>query len=162
MEISIRNAAPDDLEAILALNELVVPAVNSLSISDIRWFHDHAHQFRVAHADETLAGFLIGFLEGSSYGSDNYRWFAERYERFAYVDRIAVSLDARRYGIASMLYDDLLAGLPGSVPVLTCEVNLRPPNPGSIAFHERLGFEEAGRQEVDGGAKEVALLVRRI
>ena len=41
---------------------------------------------------------------------------------------------------------------------ITCEVNTRPANPDSMAFHERLGFREVGRQQTEGGAKEVALL----
>jgi hypothetical protein len=36
--------------------------------------------------------------------------------------------------------------------VLTCEVNLRPPNEGSLRFHRRLGFREVGRQETPYGA----------
>lgn len=162
MKTSIRNAVPADLGLVLDLNELVVPNVNSLTLDRMRWFHDHAHRFRVAERDGRVSGFLIGFFEGSAYESDNYRWFASRYDRFAYVDRVAVSPEARRFGIASMLYDDLLDGLPGDVPALTCEVNLRPPNPGSLAFHERFGFEEVGRQETEGGAKEVLLLARKL
>ncbi|HXV37437.1 MAG TPA: hypothetical protein VEC18_09820 [Myxococcota bacterium] len=33
-----------------------------------------------------------------------------------------------------------------------------PPNPGSLAFHERCGFVEVGRQDTDGGAKLVCLV----
>ena len=39
-----------------------------------------------------------------------------------------------------------------------CEVNLEPPNPGSLAFHTRIGFAEVGRQSTKGGANVVALL----
>ena len=33
----------------------------------------------------------------------------------------------------------------------TLEVNLRPRNDGSLAFHDRLGFVEVGQQETDYG-----------
>ena len=41
---------------------------------------------------------------------------------------------------------------------MTCEVNIRPPNDGSMHFHERLGFRQVASQEIDGGKKEVALM----
>jgi predicted GNAT superfamily acetyltransferase len=28
---------------------------------------------------------------------------------------------------------------------LCCEVNVEPPNPGSLRFHERIGFAEVGQ-----------------
>ncbi len=42
---------------------------------------------------------------------------------------------------------------------VTCEVNLVPPNPGSLAFHHRLGFERMGELQHIPGEKEVAMLV---
>ena len=41
---------------------------------------------------------------------------------------------------------------------VTCEVNLQPPNPRSLSFHERLGFREVGRQSTKGGAFTVILM----
>jgi predicted GNAT superfamily acetyltransferase len=35
-----------------------------------------------------------------------------------------------------------------------------PPNPGSLAFHERLGFKQVGVRQEEGGAKAVALMER--
>ena len=52
--------------------------------------------------------------------------------------------------------------LRGFAPVLTCEVNLRPPNEGSIAYHERHGFKRVGTQETEGGSKEVAMMEKRL
>jgi predicted GNAT superfamily acetyltransferase len=44
---------------------------------------------------------------------------------------------------------------------LTCEVNLDPPNPGSLAFHQHREFVEVGRmRHVDG--RHVALLQKQI
>ena len=45
---------------------------------------------------------------------------------------------------------------------MTCEVNLRPPNPGSMAFHRAMGFDEVGTQNTEGGSKTVSLLVKRL
>jgi uncharacterized protein len=45
---------------------------------------------------------------------------------------------------------------------ITCEVNLRPPNPVSDAFHARLGFTEVGRAMFGNGAKAVRYLMRNV
>lgn len=46
--IELRNAQPEDLQDILAINEAAVPAVNSLSPHDMRRLFDQAASFRVA------------------------------------------------------------------------------------------------------------------
>lgn len=162
MPFRLRDLNPEDIDAVLELNESVVPAVNSLSRTEMEWFAGNAAYFRVAADDRAVGAFLVGLRAGSNYGSPNYRWFSERYDDFAYVDRVAVAGFARRHGLASALYDDFAAQVRGDVAVMTCEVNLRPPNPGSMRFHERRGFRQVGRQETDGGAKEVALLELRL
>ena len=76
--------------------------------------------------------------------SVNFLWFKERYANFIYVDRVVVAADARRMGVASRLYDDVEDHARASdAPLITCEINLRPPNPDSIAFHDRHDFIEA-------------------
>jgi predicted GNAT superfamily acetyltransferase len=92
----------------------------------------------------------------------NYRWFCDRYDDFAYVDRIAVAAAGRRLGLASSLYDDFAAAMPSSVNVMTCEVNIRPPNAGSVLFHTRLGFREVGTLSSDDGSKKVSLLLKNL
>jgi predicted GNAT superfamily acetyltransferase len=41
---------------------------------------------------------------------------------------------------------------------VTCEVNLEPPNPGSLRFHRRFGFEDVDTQATKGGNVVVQLL----
>lgn len=150
------------LEEILALNEASVPAVNSLDLEQMRWFHDRAPYFRCLRVEDRLAGFLIGLGPGLDYASPNYRWFCGKHERFGYVDRVAVAKDFRRLGIASRLYDDFADTLRGEVPVMTCEVNIRPPNESSMAYHLRHGFVRVATQKTEGGAKEVALMEKTL
>ncbi len=157
MKVTLRDAVAEDLKQVFALNEANVPAVGKVPIEKMHWFRDHAHYFRVAVAEDFLAAFLIGLRPGTSYESSNYRWFCENYDDFAYVDRIAVSDQARRLGLASRLYDDFAAAM-AEAGVMTCEVNILPPNPSSMRFHERRGFRQVGTIEYEPGAKEVALL----
>ena len=158
---SIRDVREDDLEHVLLINESVVPAVNSIDLSQMQWFAQHAAYFRVTVQEEAIAAFLIGLRPGTTYGSENYRWFCENYSEFGYVDRIAVHQDARRFGLATRMYQDFETRLPGSVEVMTCEVNVRPPNESSMRFHERYGFRQVGSQHTEGGRKEVALMEKK-
>lgn len=159
--MQILRIVPDDFDAVLALNESVVPHVNSIGHEELRWFTDHAAYCHAVKSAGRLAGFLIGLRPGTEYKSLNYRWFCERYEDFAYIDRVAVANWARRRGIAALLYDDF-ATSQADAPRMTCEVNIRPPNEGSQLFHQRQGFRPVGSQELDGGTKEVSLLEKRL
>lgn len=150
------------LEEALALNEASVPAVNSLDLDQMRWFAANAPYFRCVQPEGRLAGFLIGLGPGLDYASPNYQWFCRKYKMFGYVDRVAVAQDFRRRGIGSLLYDDFADTLRGRVPVMTCEVNIRPPNESSMAYHLRHGFVCVAKQETEGGAKEVALMEKTL
>jgi predicted GNAT superfamily acetyltransferase len=151
-----------DLADVLALNEASVPHVNSLDRDAMEWFVDNAPYFRVARIDGELAGFLIGLQPGLDYASPNYQWFCRKHASFGYIDRVAVAAHARRRGVGSQLYDDFAATLRGFVPLLTCEVNIKPPNESSMLYHERHGFVCIATQETEGGKKEVALMEKRL
>ena len=87
----IRKVSLTELDVLLALNESEVPHVGSIDIERMHWFAKNADYFKVAQQDEQIAGFLVGFRPGSAYQSPNYRWFCDRYDDFAYVDRVAVA-----------------------------------------------------------------------
>ncbi|MBU6373876.1 MAG: GNAT family N-acetyltransferase [Alphaproteobacteria bacterium] len=143
--------------AVLALNESVVEKTGPLDAARLAWMISEA--FQAVQVGEGRDAVLLAFAEGSAYDSPNYRWLAARYPRFTYVDRIVVAPHARGRGLARALYDGLIAKTRRTGrPVVTCEVNLEPPNPGSDAFHAALGFEEVGRGSPDGGKKLVRYL----
>lgn len=157
----ISPLSKEDYNDVLTLNELSVPHVSSIGMQDVDWFANNAAFFRVAHIDDAFAGYLIGLRPGTTYKSLNYRWFCEHYKDFAYIDRVAVAASARRHGVASALYDAFEAS-QRDASVLTCEVNLRPPNDASMQYHLRRGFRQVGTQELDGGSKEVAMLEKQL
>lgn len=158
--ISLHHVAESDLPDVLRLNEAAVPAVNSVDLEQMQWFAGNAAYFRVAENDGRFAGFLVGMRPGTAYASPNYRWFCKRYDDFGYIDRVAVAADAQRLGVATALYRDFEASLPPGVGVLTCEVNINPPNESSMRFHEGFGFRTVGTQTLDDGRKEVALMAK--
>lgn len=160
--MQILDVSPADIDDVWQLNQISVPHVSSIDLEEMQWFASHAHYFRIVRSEGKLGGFLIGLRPGLLYDSLNYRWFTANYEDFGYVDRVAVSSAARRQGIASRLYDDFAATLVGKVDVMTCEVNIRPPNDSSMQYHIRRGFVQVGKQETEGGKKEVALLEMKL
>jgi predicted GNAT superfamily acetyltransferase len=164
MQFRIRNATSADLPAVLAMNEAAVPHVNSLSPARMQDLHVEAAWFRVAarQSNDELSAFLIGLAPDAKYDSPNFLWFCRNYPSFAYIDRIAVADDARRSGLGTALYDDFEAAFSNRVPLLVCEVNLRPANPASMEFHRRRGFTQAGSQVIDDGNKEVAMMVKQL
>ena len=162
MTYSIRDVREDELASVLDLNEASTPAVNSVSLRQMQWFRKHAAYFRVATDGDDLGAFLIGMRPGTSYASENYAWFCRHYDDFGYIDRVAVAPHARRLGLATRLYDDFRATLATTVPVMTCEVNVVPPNESSMRFHHQRGFRQVGTQDTEGGAKRVALLEKKL
>ena len=89
--------------------------------------------------------FLIAFDQTAPYENANFAWMKAWFERFIYIDRVIVAKTHQRQGLARRLYDDLIAeARTAGYPRITCEVNADPPNPGSDAFHERMGFAPIG------------------
>lgn len=162
MSISFRDIEAADVDWVETQNNLAVPNVNALSGPALLALLNRSAYQRIALHNGERAGFLIAFGVGADYGSMNYRWFSERYDDFLYVDRIVVSSDARGEGIGENLYQDLFEFAGSRVSRITCEVNERPPNPGSMRFHERLGFSIVGRQETDAGTKSVAMMAKSL
>jgi len=160
MDYILRDVSEADFEAVLILNQSEVQYVGSVDLHKMQWFAANAAYFRLMTTDDKLAAYLIGMRPGTSYESPNYRWFCDRYDEFAYVDRVVVAEFARRDGLASRLYEDFAHAMPDSVGIMTCEVSISPPNETSMRFHERLGFRQVGSQAKAGG--KVAMLVRDI
>jgi predicted GNAT superfamily acetyltransferase len=159
-ELQFRPLESGDLRAVHAMNEAAVPAVSHVSIEELRDLDSMAEHFMVAVQGDALAGFIILLASGASYTSLNYQWFSVRFNDFLYVDRIVIDSSFHRQGIASRFYAQAWdTACQRSIP-LTCEVNVEPPNPQSMAFHEALGFHELGRQPTEGGAKQVSLMAR--
>lgn len=160
----IRPFAPGDTACVLAANEASLPAVNSLTEDDLADLVGQSAVTLVAEVDGAPAGLLICLDHTARYASRNFAWLKDRLGTFAYVDRIALAPGARGRGLGEALYRSLLRHLAADprhrdLP-LACEVNSRPANPGSLRFHQRLGFREIG--SADHGDKAVIYLARPV
>ncbi len=160
MPVIVRPLEDVDLDAVVALNNAAVPAVPE---TGRRAMAELVVTAALAVVAEEVPGRPIGFLlamdPGTDYDSENYRWFDGRGQDFVYVDRIVVGEGVRGSGTGRLLYDAAFdrARAEGRGHV-DCEVNVRPENPGSLRFHDRLGFVRVGEQETKGGSVRVALL----
>ena len=95
---------------------------------------------------------LIAFDQGADYDSPNFGWFKSRHARFVYIDRIVVARRAQGRGLARRLYETLCdSAHTAGHDRIVCEINLEPANPGSIAFHDKLGFAEVGQARLANG-----------
>jgi hypothetical protein len=145
-----------------------VLGLNNAHAQDLSWLepeklrHITAHAFLARRIGDVDA-FIIALDQDAGYDSPNFLWFRDRYPRFIYVDRVVVTPAARGRGYARLLYDDLFdrAAEAGHTRVV-CEVNSRPPNPRSDAFHAALGFHEVGKASIHDDSKSVRYLVRRL
>ena len=160
--LTIRDATPADHAAVLALNNSHTPHVNALTEEEFAWLVAHAGYFRVAADAGGIAGFVLCLPAGTEYWSGNYRWFTERYTDFLYLDRVVVSPGVRRGGVGRALYDDVHTTAAGRWLRIVLEVNLRPPNPVSTAFHEAMRYRAVGVREYDEGQKAVQMYEREI
>jgi predicted GNAT superfamily acetyltransferase len=149
--IDLRPIDDADLRAVLELNNANVPAVNELDLTALAAIVKVSTVALVAvdDRDGALAGFCLVLPPGTDYGSGNYAWFGERYDDFVYLDRVAVDRTRRTLGVGRALYAEVERLVTAEWFLL--EVNLRPRNDVSLAFHERLGFTEVGQRETDYG-----------
>lgn len=155
----MRAYEPDDAASVLAINTECLPEVGEMDDDKLAYFADNAEFFAVEQDDDgEIIGFLIGLDETTTgYGSNNYAWFKERYPKFAYVDRIALTESARGQGLGAKFYEAFEAWAFGHGKLyLTAEVNTVPDNPHSHHFHQKTGFVETGRGNPYGGDEEVA------
>lgn len=142
------------------INNSGYPAVPLAQAEDIAALMALSCLVLIAEDDQGVPlGFLMAMDPGQDYDSENYVFFESRFTNHLYIDRIVLTEEARGLGVGSELYERVFqrAKDDGRERV-TCEVNLEPPNPGSLRFHRRWGFEDVDTQPTKGGHVVVQLL----
>lgn len=153
----VRDATTADFDAIVRLNLESEHFLSRMDLARLRVLREQAAYLRVVD-DGDIAAFLLAFAPGSAYDSENYRWFAARYTRFIYVDRVVVAQAHRGRGLGARLYEDVFAfAREHGLERVVCEFDVDPPNPVSAKFHARFGFREVGSRQVSYADKRVSM-----
>jgi uncharacterized protein len=145
------NQVPPSSHAdMLALNQVHQVETSALDMAALQRMLGTAFYADVAGGGAD--GFIIAFDQDADYDSPNFVWFQARYDRFVYVDRIIVATHARGQGLARSFYTKLFTYARGAGHRrVVCEINIDPPNPGSLAFHLALGFVELAQVRLGNG-----------
>jgi predicted GNAT superfamily acetyltransferase len=153
-QAAVRDIETADLVRVLEINNANTPGVSELTMSELETdIKNCLHALAIENELGEVCAFCITFDPGAPDAGDNHRWFAERYESFVYLDRIAIDSNHQNRGLGALLYQSveqrMLALAEHSL--LCCEVNLEPPNQGSLRFHHRIGFTEVGQHSPQQG-----------
>ena len=139
---------PDD-EAVRALNNAFAAETSFLNAED--WARLVA-QARAAVCVAPADAFLLVLDQDADYMSPNFLWWKERRQRFLYVDRVVVAHKAQGRGLGRQLYTHAMTEARRlGFDRIVCEINIDPPNPASVAFHQALGFVPTGEQRLPNG-----------
>lgn len=156
----LRPIDPTDVPAVLALNEADVHLLAPMDGPRLTQLLGWAERADVVDVDGTVAGFVLTIRPGSAYDSENYRWFTERYgDDFGYLDRVVLGPAFRRQGLGGLMYDAVEADARAHGR-LALEVNSRPANEPSLAFHAARGFTVVGERVEPG--KTIAMMVKEL
>lgn len=129
----------EQFERVLTLNNIHAKETSYLETADLERLISRSYLTKTIGE---LDAFLIAMSHSSPHDGINYSWFKERFDSFAYIDRIVTAEHARGKGHAKSLYLALMdKAKEDGIDMVCCEINHSPPNPGSVAFHEKLGFE---------------------
>ena len=161
--MNVRDITNSDIQQILRLNEESVNYLSPLDAQKLSKLITQAKYYKLIIIENKVVAFILAFDQDADYDSPNYQWFKTRYNSFLYIDRIVVSIEYRRMGLADSIYNDIIAFANNCLyEYLTCEIDILPPNPGSIRFHDKHKFVEIGTQWLYNKEKQVSLRERKI
>ena len=142
-----KNLSSKLLENLYSLNQENTPEVGSLeNIESLSRLFELSSTSLLVELEDEIIGFIICFRENSIYGSENYKFFNSKKDKFIYIDRVVIKSGFRRMGFGTQLYrylDEL--AFKDFLPIC-CEVNSVPKNEISLNFHTKNGFTEVGEK----------------
>jgi predicted GNAT superfamily acetyltransferase len=161
MQTILRDATAGDCDAILRINCDALPGVAELTPAYFEHLMSVRALFRLIEVKERVVGYLCTMNPSAAYDREEFQWFRERLrENFLYIDQVALALPYRGHGLGRTLYDDLEPyTYCNGIDTLVCEVNYKPANVASLAFHQQRGFSGVGRMNTRGVI--VSLLAKR-
>ena len=161
----VRNIEIADIPRVLEINNANTPGVSELTFTELETdLENSLHALAIDNEQGEVCAFCITFDPSAPDAGDNHRWFAERYKSFVYLDRIAINSNHQNRGLGALLYQSVEQHMIHSseYSLLCCEVNLEPPNPGSLRFHQHIGFTEVGQSIPEYANYRVSYLSKSI
>ncbi len=155
----VRDLTSEDLVIAHSINQENVPAVGHESFDDFVEIFAICNIALALEDAEVVRGFCFVLPPGTTYDSPNYLFFADRFDDFVYLDRVAITAGHQGRGGGVLLYREVERR--AAAPWFTLEVNVVPPNEGSLRFHRREGFEEVAQEETRPG-KVVSLMAKKL
>lgn len=155
----MRDLASSDLHVMCDINQANVPALGDETSESMDQLLRWSSIALGVEVSGTLVGFCLVMQPDLPYASANYRWFDDRYRDFIYLDRVGFATAYQGRGYGSALYAEIERRTGAAH--FTLEVNLDPPNEGSVRFHQRHGFVEVGQQITPSG-KLVSLMAKQL
>jgi predicted GNAT superfamily acetyltransferase len=160
----MKSLAPSQIQpahhaTILRNNQEFVHWLSPLDAAGLTTLLGHA-DYAQQIADGQAA--VIGYDGGGAYRHKHVDYLSVRLDRYFYIDRVIIGAAAQGHGLGRALYADLedYARACGYTHI-ACEVNTRPDNPGSHAFHRALRFAVFGDADYDDGLS-VRYYVRKL
>lgn len=159
--VTIREVTPHDASTLVYLNDQSVAVTSPMDESRFHELLAISCLCGVAELDGQIAGFVLVMRHGANYNNGNFQWFSERLDEFVYVDRVVVAELGRGQGVGRALYAHVSAWAEHqAISAVAAEMDLLPPNAGSLNFHRKLGFHILGSRKLDSG-KTVSMQVKR-
>jgi len=155
----IRTLTPADETQVLEINVEAQPNVAGLDRVELARLSSLSRTHFVAIDGEVVRGYALNFACDDAYDGEEFLSLRKLISQpFMYIDQVAVARSVRTRGIGRQLYESLdHTASERGIRYLCCEVNTRPANPGSLAFHARLGFNTLSSMATRDG-REVVLL----
>jgi len=157
---------PADEAAVLAMNRQAEQVTSPLDAARFAALFAVSDLKQVAELDGEVVGFVLAIADDKPFENHNYRWFTrwftERVEHFIYIDRVIVSPACRGQGVGREFYAAVFdAACQSGITKVCAEMDLEPPNRGSLQFHRKLGFIEIGTRTAASG-KRLSMQVRDV
>lgn len=161
MKLHVRNMVIKDFDSILEINQESIPNVFELDANEFSHLLELCEYSRVVEIQNETVGYIFVLGKSLKYDEREYNWFCENViDEFLYIDQVAIGGKWKGMGCGKLLYNDLENyAVRNQINTLVCEVNYKPLNQGSMAFHQRLGFDELSQIEARG--IYVSLLAKR-
>ena len=133
-------------DQILKINQEFVHWLSPLDSQRLDWVLSIASYKRQIDNAQAV---LFGYPHDADYPDHkNMTWLSQHVENYFYIDRIIIDPKAQGQGYGKRLYQDIEKfARKAGFKHIACEVNTKPNNPRSHAFHLAMGFVPIGDQD---------------